>query len=115
MFDVALFEYQWSIFLDSLPTTLLLYIAFWINFDLLDWHELFTFYLVVQSNRFTSLFRYSVIELTSLIFAREREVAGEDYLAEDVLTVGLLDSSLMLIGKALVHSLWLLGNQLINH
>ena len=98
MFDVALFEYQWSIFLDSLPTTLLLYIAFWINFDLLDWHELFTFYLVVQSNRFTSLFRHSVIELTGLIFAREREVAGKDYLAEYVLTVGLLDSSLMLVG-----------------
>ena len=114
MFDVALFEYQWSIFLDSLPTTLLLYIAFWINFDLLDWHELFTFYLVVQSNRFTSLFRHFVIELTCLVFAREGEVTGKDYLAQDVLAVGLLNSSLMLVGKALVHSLWLLGNQFID-
>ena len=115
MLHVAFLENERSVLLHFLPSLLPLLISLRVNLNLLGGHHFFSLKLDMQLNSLTSLFRDNVVKLACEIFTREREVLGENNLAEDMLTVGALDPLLVLICQSLVNSLWFLGNYFIKH
>ena len=85
------------------------------NLDLLNRHELLALKLKVKLDCFARFLRNNIIELASEVLAGEGKVLGQHNLAEDVLAIGLLHTSLVVIGQLLEHLLWLLRNDLVQH
>ena len=52
----------------------------------------------------------NLIQLASLVFTWEREILSENYLPQNMLSIGILKFALVLVSKSSVHSLWLVQN-----
>lgn len=113
MLHVALFEDQRCVLFHLLSSLLAFLVGFGLDLDLFSRHELFAFEFDVQLDSLASFPRNHVIELACEVFAREREVLREHHLSQDVLSVGSLDSLLILIGKSSVDALRLLGDHFV--
>ena len=88
-------------------------IVFWVDLDLFSRQHLLAFKLNMQLNSFTRLFCHNIIQLACEVFSWEREILREDNLSQDVLTIILLKTLLVCIGKAPIDALWLLSDHLV--
>ena len=95
---VALLENQRCVLFHALSSLMAFAVLGFFNLDLLNRHKLLALKLKVKLDCFARFLCNDIIELTSEVLAGEGKVLGQHNLAEDVLAIGLLHTSLVVIG-----------------